>query len=944
MRFLFARGAGGEDTIHVANDYKLTMNLPQTEFPMRASLSKREPEWIDFWNRIDVYKLSLEAREGGEVFILHDGPPYANGHIHMGTGYNKVLKDLIVKYKSMRGYYAPYVPGWDCHGQPIEHQVEKKLGPEKMAKISQAKLRELCREWAMEFVDVQRDEFKRLGVRGDWEDPYLTLRHSYEAGDVKVFAQMYERGEIYKGRKPIHWCKRCHTALAEAEIEYSDEQSDSVYVKFRVTDEIAPFSSAGLHVSLLIWTTTPWTLPANVAVTLSDDADYVGVLVGDEVIVFAEALVESVAEIAGWESVALVIGADDEPARVKGRDLAGVHYAQPIHEGVTGVVITGDHVELSTGTGAVHTAPGHGEEDYLVGMKFGLPMPMPVDDNGVFDQGGGPFAGLSVDDANPVIVEWLRDRGALLAAGKISHSYPHCWRCKQPVIFRATDQWFVSMEATHLREAAMREIDRVEWIPGWSANRISAMVGDRPDWCISRQRAWGVPIPVFECVKCGETVATPETFSAVEYLFATEGADAWFTKAPSEYLPAETACPRCGGTEIAPETDILDVWFESGVSHTSVLETRPELKRPATMYLEGSDQHRGWFQSSLLTSVGAYDEAPFCKVLTHGFIVDGEGRKMSKSIGNVISPIDVVAKSGADIVRLWVASADYGQDISVSDEILDRTSEAYRRIRNTFRFLLSNLYDFDPSVDRVEWADMPELDRFALASVADLLERVTSSYDEWRFHQVYRAVYDYVGELSAVYLDVLKDRLYADASASVSRRAAQTVLAEILGVLVRSLAPVLTFTCEEVWHFMPEAMRDAESVQLTRWPTVEVPAEEASELRAAYAVALEAREVVTKALEAARSAKVIGKSQEAAIKLTAPVSAMAALEARGAAALAELFIVALVDVAPGDEFSAVVSVADGEKCPRCWNIRALGADTSHPDVCERCAVVLSAGE
>ena len=927
----------------MGNDYKQTMNLPQTDFPMRANLSTREPEWLDFWDRIDVYGKSLEVRKGGEPFILHDGPPYANGHIHMGTGYNKVLKDLIVKYKSMRGHYAPYVPGWDCHGQPIEHQVEKKLGPEKMAKISQAKLRELCRDWAMEFVDVQRAEFKRLGVRGDWDEPYLTLNHSYEAGDVRVFAKMYERGEIYKGRKPIHWCKRCHTALAEAEIEYSDEQSDSIYVKFRVTDEVVPFSSAGLPVSLLIWTTTPWTLPANVAVTLAEDADYVGVLVGEEVLIFAEALVESVAEVSGWSSVALVAGADGEPVRVKGRALEGVHYAQPIHEGVSGVVITGEHVELSTGTGAVHTAPGHGEDDYLVGMKFGLPMPMPVDDNGVFDQGGGPFTGLSVDEANPVIVAWLAEKGMLLAARKISHSYPHCWRCKQPVIFRATDQWFVSMEATGLREAAMREINRVEWIPGWSVNRMAGMVGDRPDWCISRQRAWGVPIPVFECVKCGETVATPETFAAVEQLFATEGADAWFTKAPSEYLPTGTACSRCGGTELAPETDILDVWFESGVSHTSVLETRSELSRPATMYLEGSDQHRGWFQSSLLTSVGAYDAAPFDKVLTHGFIVDGDGRKMSKSIGNVISPIDVVAKSGADIVRLWVASADYGQDVSVSDEILDRTSEAYRRIRNTFRFLLSNLYDFDPAVDRVAFADMPELDRFALVSLGDLLERVTTSYDEWRFHHVYRAIYDYVGDLSAVYLDVLKDRLYADAPASGSRRAAQTVLAEILGVLVRVLAPVLTFTCEEVWQHLPEAMRDAESVQLTDWPTVDLPAEPAAALRDAYGIVLEAREVVTKALEDARDAKVIGKSQEADIVLTAPLGAMPALEGRGAALLAEIFIVGRVRVVAGEAFSASVGVAEGDKCPRCWNIRDLGADPAHPEVCSRCADVLGEG-
>jgi isoleucyl-tRNA synthetase len=925
----------------VAQDYKQTMNLPATEFPMRANLAQREPQWLEMWNEIDAYRASLENRAGAEPFVLHDGPPYANGHIHMGTAYNKVLKDLIVKYKSMRGYFAPYVPGWDCHGQPIEHQVEKKLGPEKMKAISQAKLRELCHDWAMEFVDIQREEFKRLGVRGDWDDPYLTLKHSYEAGNVKIFSMLYEAGAIYKGRKPIHWCKRCHTALAEAEIEYSDEQSDSIYVKFRFTEEAGAFSDEGKPVSVLIWTTTPWTLPANVAVTLAENADYVGVDVGDEVLVMAEALVQSVSDIAGWESVRLVAGADGEPVRMNGRDLAGLHYQQPIHEGVQGVIVTGEHVELSTGTGAVHTAPGHGEEDYLMGVRHGLPMPMPVSDEGVFDAGGGPFEGLSIEEANPVIIEWLREQGKLLAAGKISHSYPHCWRCKQPVIFRATDQWFVSMDATHLREHALREIDKVEWIPGWSINRLSSMVADRPDWCISRQRAWGVPIPVFDCAACGETVATPETFAAVEELFQRDGADAWFTKAPSEYLPAGTACPRCGGTELKPETDILDVWFESGVSHTSVLKTRNELTWPASIYLEGSDQHRGWFQSSLLTSVGAYDAAPFERVLTHGFIVDGEGRKMSKSIGNTVSPMDVIAKSGADIVRLWVAAADYGQDVSISDEILDRTSEAYRRIRNTFRFLLSNLNDFEPANDTVAWAEMPELDRFAIVQLADLASRVTTAYDEWRFHVVYRSVYDYVGELSSVYLDVLKDRLYADAPKSLSRRSAQTVLAQILGVLVRMLAPILSFTCEEVWHFMAEDLRDARSVHLSDWPSVAVDADEAAELTRIYADVLAVRESVMKALEDARNAKTIGKSQEADVHLTVPREFLPALEGRGQAALAELFIVSDVHMAPGDELAVEIHPAAGDKCPRCWNLRELGVDAAHPEVCARCAEVLT---
>ncbi len=913
-------------------DYKDTMNLPQTDFPMRANLSQREPDWLNRWNEMDLHARMLEAREGGPTFILHDGPPYANGHIHMGTAYNKVLKDLIVKYKAMRGHWAPYVPGWDCHGQPIEHMVEKKLGPEKMKQITQAKLRELCREWALNFVDVQREEFKRLGVIGDWDDPYLTLNPAYEAGNVKVFKQMYADGSVYKGRKPIHWCIRCHTALAEAEIEYADETSNSIYVAFRFTSE-TPWDAEG-QASMLIWTTTPWTLPANVAVTLAEDADYVGVKLADgRVLVLAEELVESVAEIAGWEGFEVV------GPRVKGSDLAGLKYAQPIHEGVEGVIITGSHVELSTGTGAVHTAPGHGEEDYLVGMKFDLPMPMPVKDDGTFDAGGGPFAGLGVWDANPQIIAWLEERGTLVAATKITHSYPHCWRCKQPVIFRATEQWFVSMDKTGLRDKAMQAIGEVDWIPVWSVNRISAMVGDRPDWCISRQRAWGVPIPVFTCVKCGETVATEETFDAVIHLFETEGADAWFTKKPSEYLPEGTACPRCGGTELAPEDDIVDVWWESGVSHTSVLEARPELRRPAEMYLEGSDQHRGWFQSSLLTSVGAYGVAPFEKVLTHGFIVDGDGRKMSKSLGNTLSPLDVVKKSGADIVRLWVASADYGQDVNVSDEILDRTSESYRRIRNTFRFLLSNLYDYDPAA-AVAFSDMPDLDRYALVALSDMVDKVTGYYEEWRFYLAMRTISDYLGDLSSVYLDVLKDRLYADAADSVSRRSAQTVLARILGVLVRLLAPVLSFTCEEVWDFMPAGLKDAESVHLSAWPSVETPAEDAASLRDAYAVVLAVREDVTKALEDARNEKRIGKSQEASVVVTAPDDVATVLEARGTVALAELFIVGAVEVRQGEELSVTVDAAPGEKCPRCWNFRQIGVDERHPDVCGRCAEVL----
>ncbi|MDF1543048.1 MAG: isoleucine--tRNA ligase [Anaerosomatales bacterium] len=930
-------------------DYKSTMNLPQTEFPMRASLATREPEWLKYWEEIDVYGKTLEATKDAPPFILHDGPPYANGHIHMGTAFNKVFKDLIVKYKTMRGFYSPYVPGWDCHGQPIEHQVEKNLGPERMAEISRVDLRALCRDYAMRFVGVQSAEFQRLGVRGDFERPYLTLRPEYEAGNVRIFAELYRRGMIYKGSKPIHWCTRCKTALAEAEIEYGDETSDSIYVGFELIDPPDVFAAAGLPVSILIWTTTPWTLPANVAVTLAEDASYVGVVAGGKVLVFAEELVSQVAEVAGWERIEYVCGDDGEPARMRGSELAGLRYHQPIHADLEGVVITGPHVELSTGTGAVHTAPGHGEEDWLVGREFGLPSLMPVDDNGVFDGGGGRFAGMHVYKANPAIIDYLREEGSLLHAGTTSHSYPHCWRCKQKVIFRATEQWFVSMdhvdEGRPLREGALEAIGTVEWIPGWSVNRIRSMVADRPDWCISRQRAWGVPIPVFTCAACGETVANDETFEAVIRLFETEGADAWFIKDPSEYLPAGVTCPRCGGTTLTPEDDIVDVWWESGVSHTSVLDNYEELHRPAELYLEGSDQHRGWFQSALLTSVGAYNAAPYERVLTHGFIVDGDGRKMSKSLGNVISPLDVIEKSGADIIRLWAAAADYSQDVSISDEILDRTSEAYRRMRNTFRFLLSNLYDYEPSM-AVEWEQMPEIDRYAMVKLADLVERVTRAYDEWKFHQVYRAVFDYcVVDLSSFYFDVLKDRLYSDAAGSLSRRSAQTVLSHILGALVRLVAPVLTFTSEEVWHFMPEKMReDLPSVQLAGWPVVEIPsAEEAARLRDSYRVVLEVRDVVTKALEDARNAKVVNKSQEAAIALTAPTDALDELTERGLEALAEMFIVSAVQIAEGDQISVAVEPASGEKCPRCWNYREIGVDPARPELCGRCAGVLADG-
>ena len=927
---------------NVAANYKETMNLPKTDFPMRASLAMREPERIKRWEEIDLFGQNLARREGGEPYILHDGPPYANGHIHMGTTYNKILKDVIVRYKSLRGHFAPYVPGWDCHGQPIEHMVEKELGPVKMAQTSKAELRGLCRDWATRFIDVQRDEFRRLGVQGDWQNPYLTYTPQYEAGIVEVFKTIYESGAIYRGRKPIHWCTRCHTALAEAEIEYSDEVSPSIHVALELITPLAPFASASdLPQALLIWTTTPWTLPANVAVAVSPEAVYVGMQHEGRLLVVARELVAAVASALGIEDPELALDGEGNPVEISGEDLLEAEYRRPIFPENTGVVIGGEHVELGVGTGLVHTAPGHGDEDYLVATREGLEILMPVDDNGVFTAGGGPFVGVDIDTANPMIIEWLRERGALVASSRLDHSYPHCWRCHRPVIYRATDQWFVSMSDTDLRKKAVDAIDtQVDWLPSWSINRIGAMVADRPDWTISRQRAWGVPIPVFSCAECEETVATPETFDAVIDLFAREGADAWFIRDPKEYLPEGTACSKCGSDHLLPEDDILDVWWESGVSHTSVLKAREELQYPADLYLEGSDQHRGWFQSSLLTSVAAYGRAPYKGVLTHGFVVDADGRKMSKSLGNVISPIDLLDSFGAEIMRLWMAASDYGQDIAISDEILQRTSEAYRRIRNTFRFLLSTLFDFDPVKNAVADADLLELDRLALARVDALIVAVTEAYDAYRFHVVYRLVYEFVTDISAEYLDAIKDRTYSDGADWLGRRSAQTVVHRMLSALVRLLAPILAFTTDEVWEYMDASDTEGlDSVQLADWPTVSQLADR-DELLKRSAVLMEIREVITKSLEDARNAKVIGKSQEAAVTVGLPSTLF--VHASGSEELlAEIAIVESVRVVEADESFATIEVAAGEKCPRCWNVRELGVDPAHPEVCERCARVLT---
>lgn len=942
----------------MADNYKNTMNLPKTDFPMRGDLAHREPEILKKWQEEDIYGKVLEKNKDGEPFVLHDGPPYANGPIHIGHAFNKILKDFVIKSHAQRGYYTPYVPGWDCHGQPIEHIIEKQLGTEKMKSMPQSEVRSLCHDWAVKCVDLQREGFKRLGVNADWDHPYLTFTPNYESGNVEIFKKMYLDGSIYRGRKPIHWCSRCHTALAEAEIEYGDETSPSIYVNFVLDETPKQFAETDAKDKtpcVLIWTTTPWTLPANTAVSLAPTAEYVMVILGDKAMLMAKELVETVAEVAGWKGYTLAKDASGEVVTTDGVSLCGLTYTCPIRQDLKGKVIYGDHVTLDSGTGCVHTAPGHGVEDYVVASQFeGVATLMPVDDDGILTEEAGQFAGLSTDDSNPKIIEWLEEQGTLVAKVSITHSYPHCWRCHEPVIFRATDQWFVSMDKTGLRKKAKDEIDNnVKWIPEWASNRIGAMVEDRPDWCISRQRSWGVPIPVFKCAKCGETIATEETFDAVINLFNTEGADAWFTKKPSEYLPAGVKCEHCGCEELIPEKDILDVWWESGVSHDSVLKHRANegLTWPADMYLEGSDQHRGWFQSSLLTSVGAYGRAPYKSVMHCGFTVDEKGRKMSKSLGNGVDPSEVVNKVGADVLRMWVSSVDYSQDVSISDSILQRTSDAYRKFRNIFRFLLGNLDDFTPADRVTSYDDLEPIDKWVMAKLAEVLNDVNKAYENYKFHYVYRALYEFVNnDLSAIYMDVAKDRLYSEAANSPRRRAVQTVLENVLDVLVRVLSPILSFTTEEVWGFWPEGLKEQErpvSVQLAGWPnpknfTPEIPENEANEVLYDFKTLFEIRDAATKAIEVARGNGTIKKSQEAKVTVTLSQEQMNIAEKFDKSVIADLLICAEVEfvVENVDETTAKVDRTNLTKCPRCWNYTELSGEGEHADVCPRCAHVL----
>ena len=923
------------------SDYQKTLQLPRTDFPMRANLPKREPKMLAAWDEKNYYaQLQQQGEERGlPKFILHDGPPYANGNIHIGTAMNKILKDIVIRSRSLDGYQVPYVPGWDTHGLPIELQAVRTLG-DKRAEMTTSEFREFCRDYALEQMDIQRTQFKRLGIWGDWENPYLTLKADYEAKQIEIFGEMAKKGYVYKALKPVYWCADCETALAEAEIEYGDHRSPSIYVRFAVKDGRGVLSEKDTY--FVIWTTTPWTIPANLAIAVHQRYEYVVVKTERGNLVLAKELAKTVLEETGLSQLDII-------GEFRGQDLEGIVCKHPLFERDS-LVILGDHVTLEAGTGCVHTAPGHGLEDYVVGLKYDLPTFSPVDGQGRFTDEAGVYAGLTLDEGNKAVTRDLEETGALLKLDFVSHSYPHCWRCKEPVIYRSTEQWFVSID--QFREGMLDAINQVEWIPAWGIDRITGMVKDRGDWCISRQRVWGVPIPVLYC-ECGETVINDETIAHIAELFRKEGSNAWYSKDVSELLPDGYRCGKCGGTHFQKETDTMDVWFDSGVSHAAVLQQRPELGWPADLYLEGSDQHRGWFQSSLATSIAAFGRTPYKAVLTHGFVVDGDGKKMSKSLGNIVRPEEVCKQYGADVLRMWVASAEYRGDIRISDEIMKQLSEAYRRIRNTARFLLGNIYDFDPAQDSVAYAEMEELDQWALMKLARLSERVRDAYRTYDFHLVYHSIHHFCAvDLGGFYLDVLKDRLYCDAQTSRPRRSAQTAFCIILKELVHLIAPIMVFTADEIWQHLPEQLRNEESVHLSRWE--ELPSEYLNEeLEERWDDFLEIRRVVAKALEMARTDKVIGASNEASITIFGSPEILSTLDSF-AADNRLLFIVSSVDVRPLKEavdplyseedlgIAVHVTKAGGEKCERCWKYSpTVGKDETHPHICERCLTVVT---
>ncbi len=932
------------------SDYKKTLNLPQTDFAMKANLAKKEPEMIKFWDTINAAKAMRSASGLHGSYILHDGPPYANGHIHMGTAMNKILKDIVVKSRNMQGYACSYVPGWDCHGLPIEHKVEQDLKA-KRKDLPALTVRRLCREYALKWIDIQRQEFIRLGVLGEWHDPYLSLKPEYEAAIASNLSEFVALGSVYRSRKPIYWCSSCRTALAEAEVEYADVPSPSIFVAFPIKDEkiLKKFPDARpLETYVIIWTTTPWTIPDNMAVCLHPDFEYVLVEAGGKQYLLAQGRLEECAHIFGWENYKIL-------GTIQGAELEGILASHPLYDRKSPLIL-GKHVTLDSGTGCVHTAPGHGREDFEVSQKYNLDVYSPLDDDGRFLPNVELFSGNTIWEANPAVIEKLRDNETLLNSGQITHSYPHCWRCKKPVIFRATTQWFISMEANDLRKRSLEAINNdVKWIPSWGRERIYNMIETRPDWCISRQRQWGVPILALKCKNCGEVWNDPAWMREICSRFATHptGCDYWYECSIENLTPPGLACPSCGKSEWEKETDILDVWFDSGSSFAAVLEATPSLHFPADIYLEGSDQHRGWFHSSLLISEGLRGKPPYRSVLTHGYVVDGEGRKMSKSIGNVIAPQELIDKYGAEILRLWTCSVDYQDDIRISPQILDRLVDAYRRIRNTCRFILGNLYDFSAH-DILKTEDLTPLDRYALFKAVQLHERLQKAYLDFEFHKIFHGLHNYcVSDLSALYLDILKDRLYASAPASRERRSAQTALWHIIHLLLLDMAPVLSFTAEEIFQKLPGNLRGPVETVFALQPFDLSAFALSREEMENWDFFLSIRSFANKAIENARQKGVIGHSLDAQLKLYLDDESREKLEATGTD-LRAAFIVSQLDLEPlanspkeahTDESipqaSALVQKAQGQKCERCWIYSEdIGKDERWPDLCPRCAQVM----
>ena len=925
-------------------DWKDTLNLPRTEFPMKANLQTAEPEALARWAEMRLYHRIREARAGRPKFVLHDGPPYANGQIHLGTALNKILKDFVVKSRTMAGFDSPYVPGYDCHGLPIELKVDRELGAKKRD-LSPADFRRACRAYAERFIGVMTEEFQRLGVFGDWEHPYLTMNFKYQASIARALGHFVARGLVFKGKKPVHWCIHCRTALAEAEVEYEDHTSPSIYVEFQLdpasADELGARAPAlrGRDVSVLIWTTTPWTIPSNLAIAFHPEFDYAAYEVDGRAVIVAEALAPAVAAATGKTFGAPV-------ARMKGEQLEHIRFQHPLYARPS-VGVLGDYVTLDAGTGAVHTAPGHGSDDYNTGVRYGLEIYAPVGPGGHFLDSVELFGGQRVFDANPKIEQALKERGRLWHREDFAHTYPHCWRCHNPVIFLATSQWFIRMdgdpviEGKTLRQAGLDAVNAdVKWIPAWGRERIQNMLAYRPDWCISRQRAWGVPIPAVDCTKCGEAILTSELVERAASVFDEYGADAWYERPIEEFIPGGLTCPSCSGTTFERERDILDVWFDSGSSHEAVLPFRPELTWPADMYLEGSDQHRGWFQSSLLVGLGTRGRPPFREVLTHGFLIDVDGRKMSKSLGNTIQPQEVIKESGAETLRLWVAMSDFREELRVGKQILQRVVEAYRKIRNTCRYLLANLYDFDPQRDRLPLEALQEVDRYALARYAAFARDVLDAYDAYDFPTIFQRINQLTTvDLSAFYADVSKDRLYTFAPGSPERRSAQTAMLTIADGLARVIAPILPVTADEMWRHLP-GRREA-SVHLAEFPLRQsIDALIDAALVERWQRLIGIRDEVNRALEGARQAKTIGNSLGARVALRAG-GATAALLDRYNDDLPMLFIVSQVTLeitgSTEDLLHIDVTRAEGHKCARCWRIvDAVSSDPDTDGLCERC--------